>query len=331
MSVLFLCGAGNSEGVRLAINVERAAHRWDRIVLLDDDPAKAGRDLLGVPIVGPTSMLAGADTATDEIVNLVTRTCDRREVLHRRLSAFGIPFATLIHPAVDTLGATLAAGTTVYAGATIGPEAVVDSGSVVFMGAVIGHEARVGRGCVVAANAVLNARVRLCDRVYVGANATLIPEVSVGADATVGVGSAVLQDIPAGATALGVPAEILDAHLAAISASHEAPAGRRAPVDVDVYRAVAQAWQEVLSIDHITGDENFFDIGGTSILAAQLAERTRAATGKKVGLVEIFQFPTVRTLAEHLTPNRADWEALSAPALRAEQRRRFWSARAMAR
>src|SRR5262245_34159645 len=210
MSTLFLCGAGNSEGVRLALAVQRVELRWQRIVLLDDDAAKIGRALLGVPIAGPTADLAQADAESDEIVNLVTRTCQRRDAMQRRLSAFGVPFATLHHPAVDTIGAVLAAGTTVYAGATIGPEVFVDSGSVVFMGAVVGHEARVGRGCVIAANAGLNARVHLDHRVYIGANATLIPEVTVGADATVGVGSAVLRDVPAGATALGVPAEILD-------------------------------------------------------------------------------------------------------------------------
>ena len=36
MRTLFLCGAGNGEGVRLARQVERTRPRFERIVLLDD-------------------------------------------------------------------------------------------------------------------------------------------------------------------------------------------------------------------------------------------------------------------------------------------------------
>ena len=36
MSTLFLCGSTNSEGVRLARNVQRATGRWDRLVLMGD-------------------------------------------------------------------------------------------------------------------------------------------------------------------------------------------------------------------------------------------------------------------------------------------------------
>jgi sugar O-acyltransferase (sialic acid O-acetyltransferase NeuD family) len=334
VSTLFLCGAGNSEGVRLALAVERHAHRWDRLLLLDDDVAKTGGALLGVPIVGPTSALAAADPASDQAVNLVTRTCSRRDAFQRRLAAFGVPFTSLIHPAVDTMGATLGPGTTVYAGATIGPETSVDSASVVFMGAVIGHESSVARGCVVAANAVLNARVRLGDRVYVGANATLIPEVSVGSDATIAAGSSVLQDVPAGATALGVPAEVFVTNRAEPDPDHaqdrNAADAPRTPIDVAIYQSIARAWQEVLSLDQLTGDENFFDVGGTSLLAARVAERTRLATGRTVGLLEMFRFPTVRRLAEHLS---FPWgqQTVPAGALRAEQRRLFWNSRVGAR
>jgi len=52
MRKLYLCGAGNSEGVRLAQQINARHPRWDHIVLLDDDPAKLGSERLGVPVVG---------------------------------------------------------------------------------------------------------------------------------------------------------------------------------------------------------------------------------------------------------------------------------------
>ena len=61
MKTLYLCGAGNVEGIRLAIVINQAEKRWNRIVILDDDASKQGRKLLGVEIVGSFSLLSQAD------------------------------------------------------------------------------------------------------------------------------------------------------------------------------------------------------------------------------------------------------------------------------
>ena len=58
---LYLCGAGNPEGVRLALVVNHVEKRWDRVVLLDDDLSKHGSLVLGVEIVGPFAALEDAN------------------------------------------------------------------------------------------------------------------------------------------------------------------------------------------------------------------------------------------------------------------------------
>ncbi|HJV35314.1 hypothetical protein, partial [Geomonas sp.] len=65
MKTLYLCGAGNPEGVRLALSVNAVRQRWERLLILDDDPSKHGRSLLGVEVAGPFSLLEKADPATD--------------------------------------------------------------------------------------------------------------------------------------------------------------------------------------------------------------------------------------------------------------------------
>lgn len=319
---LFLCGAGNSEGVRLALSVNAARQRWARIVLLDDDPAKLGSERLGVVVAGPLSELAGADRDHDEVVNLVTRTCDRRAAMQAKIAAYGVPPASLVHPSVETAGTVLAAGATVYQGATIGPEARVGAASVVFMGAVVGHESDVAEGCVIAANAVLNARVRLADRVYVGSNATIVPEVTVGAGATIGVGSAVLRDVPPGATALGVPAEILQTAFAAPAGAASLTPTATAD-DAELRQSVRYAWQQILRMDGIEDEANFFDLGGSSLLACHLAERVQDVTGREVRMIDIFRYPSVRALVEHLGRRPETGRALSAAVQRMEFRRQL--------
>lgn len=298
---LYLCGAGNSEGVRLALAVNCARQRWDRLVLLDDDPAKHGRCLLGVEITGPIRMLEAADPASSGVANLVARTAARRWAVRQKLEAYGLPFATLIHPRVDLTGTELNPDVMIYQNAVIGPEVRIEAGSVVFMGAVVGHESRVGRGCIVAANAVLNARVELGDRVYVGSNATLLPEVKVGPDATIGAGSTVIQDVPGGATALGVPAQLLTPPEGwSEDAGPLAPEAGRLPAS-DLTQAIKTIWAEVLHLSEVGEQDNFFDLGGSSLLALQVFERLRQATRTPLLLTDLFRFPTVRALAEHLS------------------------------
>lgn len=206
---LYLCGAGNLEGIRLALTVNRAEHRWDRMVLLDDDPNKQGRSLLGVEIMGPFSVLNDADPGFSEIVNLVTRTAVRRWMAWGKLKQYGLPFATMIHPNVDTYGAKLGEGVTAYQNSIVGPTAVVGDGSVIMVGAAAGHGCQLGRCCILAPNAVANSRVKLGDGTYVGTNAAIMPEVNVGEWVTIGSCSAVICDVTAGATVMGVPSKIV--------------------------------------------------------------------------------------------------------------------------
>jgi sugar O-acyltransferase (sialic acid O-acetyltransferase NeuD family) len=220
MSTLYLCGAGNAEGVRLALRVNKTTQQWEEIVLLDDDPAKHGQSILGVKIIGPFTRLAEADPARSAVANLVARTTTKRLAALRSIQGHKLPFAPLIDPSVDVLGVEFGSDITVYQNATFSAHASVGEGSVVFTGAIVGHGCRIGPCCVLAPGAVINARVKLEEGVYVGTNASVLPELRLGAWATVGANSAVMEDLPPGATAMGVPAQVLSA------AAQKRPAGR---------------------------------------------------------------------------------------------------------
>jgi sugar O-acyltransferase (sialic acid O-acetyltransferase NeuD family) len=296
---LFLCGAGNSEGVRLARAVVAAERRFDRIVLLDDDAAKQGRRLLDLAVAGTFDHLAHADPSGAAVVNLIARTTARRAAAAARIAAYGLPFATLVHPGVDVAWASVGQGALVYEHAVVSPETEVGDGSVVFMRAVVGHETKVGPGCVIAAGAVLNARVVLGQDVYVGSNASILPEVRVGDGATIGANSLVLADVPAGATVVGVPGQVLPAR--------EAVASRTQPgkesADPGLEAKLAALWAEVLGRDvgTIGLDVGFCHAGGTSLQALRVLGLLRQRHGIDVDVPTFYRFPSARALAAHLT------------------------------
>jgi natural product biosynthesis luciferase-like monooxygenase protein len=79
-------------------------------------------------------------------------------------------------------------------------------------------------------------------------------------------------------------------------------AGSRPPSEADpqVVRRVASIWQDLLGRDHVGPDDNFFDLGGHSLLTVQVQSRVREEFGQEVRIVELFRHPTVRALAAHL-------------------------------
>jgi len=65
-------------------------------------------------------------------------------------------------------------------------------------------------------------------------------------------------------------------------------------------------WQQVLEVQEIGVHDNFFDLGGNSLKAAQLFFQLETVFGKQLPLATLFQAPTIAELAEVLT--RAHWE-----------------------
>jgi len=66
-------------------------------------------------------------------------------------------------------------------------------------------------------------------------------------------------------------------------------------------RSLTKIWQDVLRIDKIGIDDNFFDLGGNSLRLAEVHLNLRTVFEKDISLVQLFALPTVRTLAEYFT------------------------------
>jgi amino acid adenylation domain-containing protein len=81
----------------------------------------------------------------------------------------------------------------------------------------------------------------------------------------------------------------------ALDAPYVAPATR-------MEETVAAAWQRALGLTKVGANDNFFDLGGHSLLMLRVQGELSKRLGRELTLVELFQYPTVGALAEHLAP-----------------------------
>ncbi|WP_222719158.1 MupA/Atu3671 family FMN-dependent luciferase-like monooxygenase [Actinokineospora xionganensis] len=94
------------------------------------------------------------------------------------------------------------------------------------------------------------------------------------------------------------------------------PAAVYQPPGTDVERAVARIMAEIVKADRVGVHDNFFEVGGNSLLAVQARARLLPVLGDRLSLVDIFRYPTVRGL---VTAVGADDGSATASAERAKE------------
>lgn len=92
--------------------------------------------------------------------------------------------------------------------------------------------------------------------------------------------------------------------LAAMQSS--ADEGKEPPArpQTEAEQAIASIWREVLGVDSFAVDDNFFELGGHSLLMARVQGRLHREFDVTPSIVEMFRYPTVRSLARHLRGDR---------------------------
>lgn len=77
-------------------------------------------------------------------------------------------------------------------------------------------------------------------------------------------------------------------------------------------RLVAEIWQDALGIQQVSITDNFFDMGGHSLIAVQVMTRLRKESNIMLPISVLFEYPTVQKLAQLLKSkeNTQSWKSL---------------------
>ncbi|HSU49336.1 MAG TPA: amino acid adenylation domain-containing protein, partial [Segetibacter sp.] len=99
-------------------------------------------------------------------------------------------------------------------------------------------------------------------------------------------------------------------------ATRQIKTGFQAPTD-NVEQVIASTWQELLKIEQVSVDDNFFEIGGHSLLALRVVASIRKQLQTELSIKTIFLYPTIKGLAQHI---RKQEKASLLPAIEVGQR-----------
>jgi sugar O-acyltransferase (sialic acid O-acetyltransferase NeuD family) len=217
---LVVVGAGGfgRETVEAVRTLNAVGARWRLAGYLDDDPARHGKVINGVPVLGGTEELG---RMPDAFVVVCTGRPDNYVSRPRIVEALGLPperYATIIHPSASVSvtsrigpGSVLLAQTVLTAAVTVGSHVAI------MPHVTLTHDDVVDDFVTMASGACLGGNVHVGRCGYVGAGALVREQCSIGSCALVGMGAVVTRDIPPREVWAGVPARYIRKAAAATS------------------------------------------------------------------------------------------------------------------
>ena len=78
----------------------------------------------------------------------------------------------------------------------------------------------------------------------------------------------------------------------------------------DVERTIAAIWRDALGVERLGVHDNFFEVGGTSLLLVQVNSRLREAFKTNISMVEMFRHPSISSMAKYLTQQQGEAPSL---------------------
>jgi amino acid adenylation domain-containing protein len=94
-----------------------------------------------------------------------------------------------------------------------------------------------------------------------------------------------------------------------------------ASVGDDVEQMVGQIWKKILRIERAGLDDNFFDLGGDSLLLVAVHSQLQKQLGREIPITDLFDQTTIRSLAKHLGANGTNGKSFDAAQDRAQKQR----------
>ena len=209
MSELLLVGASGL--AREALAVIRRVGEHHVLGFLDDDAAKRGRIIDGLPVLGGIDDAGAFPTSS---LLLCAGKGSVRAALAARLRTLGRThddYVTIIDSSVVVPSdCTVGVGSILLGGVVLTTNIELGRHVVAMPNVVLTHDDLVESYVTLCAGVALGGHVRVGDAAYLGMNSCVKEGVRVGRGAVLGMGAVLTRNLPSGETWIGVPARSLE-------------------------------------------------------------------------------------------------------------------------
>lgn len=202
---IWILGAGGH--AKVVIEAIREASAFEISGILDDNSARHGQTVRGVPIVDAMTPEAISKHGVKHAVIAIGDNRTRARIATELTGLVSWPVIVHSRAIVDS-AVQLAEGTVVCAGAVVQPDTRVGRHAILNTACSVDHDCVVGNFAHVAPGVHIAGGVIVGEGTLVGIGSSVIPGRSIGAWSIVGAGAVVVADIPHRSVATGVPARV---------------------------------------------------------------------------------------------------------------------------
>lgn len=92
------------------------------------------------------------------------------------------------------------------------------------------------------------------------------------------------------------------------------------PPQTEVEQTIVNIWQQMLYVEKVGIHDNFFDLGGHSLLLVQVHAKLRELFHTDISVINLFEYPTINSLAKYLTQKQTEISSFEESTQRAQSR-----------
>ena len=92
------------------------------------------------------------------------------------------------------------------------------------------------------------------------------------------------------------------------------------PPRTEVEQTIAGIWQEMLHLEKVGINDNFFDLGGHSLLLIQVHSKLQKTFKREILVTDLFEYPTISSLTKYLSKEASETSSFETSSKRAENR-----------
>jgi sugar O-acyltransferase (sialic acid O-acetyltransferase NeuD family) len=220
---LLIIGAGglSRETLSAVTAINSVRPQWTPLGFLDDNPALHGQIIQGLPVLGPSDLVAEHPDAGLVMTIASPKNLGNRKRIVERLGLPAERYAAIVHPAASVApGTELGAGSVFLAGSVVTAPQRIGAHVVAMPHTTITHDDQIADYVMFASGVLLSGSVTVGESAYLGSGSIVREGLTIGAGAFIGMGAVVLTDVPPAEVWVGNPAH----HLRNLSPVNNTPA-----------------------------------------------------------------------------------------------------------